>query len=71
MGGIERIALTHICYQIKQTASGKLLYSTGSSAWRSVMMSGIGGGGVEERPKREGIYVYLQLVNTVVQGKLT
>ena len=56
---------------VKQIAGGKLSYSAGSSAWCSVMMGAIGGGGVEERLKREGIYVSLQLIHTVVQQKLT
>ena len=40
---------------IKQIASGKLLYSTGSSAQCSVAWNG----GREGRFRREGIYAYL------------
>ena len=56
---------------VKQVASGNLLYSTGSSAQCSVMtqMGGMGGG-VRGTSKREGIYVYIQLIHFVVQQKL-
>ena len=57
---------------VKQIASGKLLYSTGSSAWCSEMTK-MGGmdGGKEGRFKRDRIYVYLWLIHFVVQQKLT
>ena len=42
---------------VKQIASVKLLYSTGSSVWYSVMSSGIGGGGCEEGSRGRG-YMY-------------
>ena len=57
---------------VKLIASGNLLYSTGSSAWCSVMTQ-MGGMGVrvEGRSKREGIYVYIWLIHFTVQQKLT
>ena len=57
---------------VKQIASGNLLYSTGSSSWCSVVtyMGGMGVG-VEGRSKREGIYVYIQLIPFIVEQKLT
>ena len=39
--------------------SGKLLYSTGSSAQCSVMTWGGGMAGMGDRSKREGVYVYI------------
>ena len=54
---------------VKQIVSGKLLYSTRNSACFSVMTGrdGVQGRGkVEERLKREGIYVYLELIHVVV-----
>jgi len=47
--------------RIKQIASGNLLYSTGSSAKRSMMtkMGGVEVGKGYKRFKREGIYVYI------------
>ena len=55
-----------------KVASRKLLYSIGSSAQCSVMTErseiGVGMGG---RFKREGIYVYIQLIHFIVQQKLT
>ena len=54
---------------VKQTARGKLLYSTGSSARCSVMTWR---GGMEEdegRLKREGLYGYIWLINAVLQQK--
>ena len=48
---------------VKQIASGKLLYDTGSSAQCSVTTQrGRMGSGVRERFKREGTYVYLWLI---------
>ena len=55
--------------RIKQAASGKLLYSTGSSAQCSVMTCGeIKGCG--RRFQREGIFVYIQLIRFAVLQKL-
>ena len=45
-------------YHLKQIVTGRLLYSTWSSVWCSVMTQR-GGGGLGRRPKREGIYVYV------------
>ena len=42
--------------RVKQLASGKLLYSTGSSALCSVMTDR---GGMGKRCRREGLYVYV------------
>ena len=60
----------HIC--VKQTASEKLLDSTGSSAqpvwWPRWSGMRVGWG---ERPTRKGAYVYVQLIHYVVQQKLT
>ena len=60
----------YILPSIKQTASGKLLYSTGSSAQCSVMtkMGGMRGGGWEAS---EGGGICIQLVHDVVQQRLT
>ena len=44
---------------VKHIASGNLLYSTGSSAWCSVMTQGGRMRWVGRRLKREGIYVYV------------
>ena len=54
---------------VKQIASEKLLYSTGSSAWCSVMTQKAGVWG--RRSKRGGIYVYMQLIHLIVHQKLT
>ena len=54
---------------VKQIASGKLLFSAGSSTQCSVMTCGGWGGGVGCR--REGRYVYMWLIHFVVQQKLT
>ena len=49
-----------------------MLYSTGSLAWSSVMTyRRRRGGGVGGRLKREGTYVYLQLIHVVVWQQLT
>ena len=57
---------------VKQIASGKLLQSTGSSTWYFLMTQR---GGVRRGDgnslKREGTYVYTQLIHFVVQQKLT
>ena len=51
---------------VKQIASGNVLYSTGSSAWCSVVTSMGGMGvGVGGRSKREGIYVYISLIHSL------
>ena len=34
---IEKVTLTYIHYSVKQIASGKLLYNTGSTAWYSLI----------------------------------
>ena len=47
-----------------------ILYSTGSSAWYSVMTPK-GEMGVGGRLKREGIYVYTWLIHNVLQQKVT
>ena len=52
----------HTLLCVKWIASGKRLYSTGSSAQCSVMPRGVGWGmgwGVGGRLKREGIYVHI------------
>ena len=56
--------------RVKQTRSGNLLYSIGSSAQCSVMTQtgGMPGGGT---PKKEGMYVSLWPIRAVVQQKLT
>ena len=61
----------YILLSIKQTASGKLLYSTGSSSQCSVMtqMGRVGGTG-RERLKRKGIYLCIWMIDDVVQEKL-
>ena len=51
---------------VKQTASGNLLHNTASSAWCSVMTQR---DGMLGKSKREGIYVYIQLIHFVVQQK--
>jgi len=49
---------------VKQTASGKLLYNTGSSAWCFGMTRRDGMGvKVGGRFKREGIHVHLWLIH--------
>ena len=45
--------------RVKQLASGKLLYNTGSPAWCSVMTQRDGVQGREDRLKREGRYIYI------------
>ena len=60
----------HTLTFIKQIASGKLLYGTGSSGCCSVMTQR-GGIRVGGRLKREGIYICLQLIHFIVQQKLT
>ena len=55
---------------VKQTASGKLLDSTGSSVQCSVMTWGMGWeSGVGGKSKREGMYVYIWLIHFVAQQK--
>ena len=57
---------------VEQIASGKLLYSTGSSAQYGEDLEGWDGSrGVWESFKRQGIYVYIQLVSFVTQQQLT
>ena len=63
---------------VKQLASGKLLYSTGSSAWCSmVTQMGWDGGGMGRDFQRERIYIcvcvciYIQLIHFIVQQNLT
>ena len=52
-------------------ASENPLYSVGSSAQCSVLISmGRMGGEVGERPRREGIYVYMWLIHFIIQQKL-
>ena len=58
------------CCCIKQIASGKLLYSTGSSTLCSVMTLWGGMAGMGGRSKRKGIYVYKYLIDFVGQQKL-
>ena len=57
---------------VKQTASGKLLYSTGSSDWCCVMTS-TGGmwGGHGGEAKEEGDLCICIVIHIVVQQKLT
>jgi len=52
---------------VKQTASGTLLYSTGSSAQCSVMTERSGIGGEQGRLRREGTYVCIWLIHFVVR----
>ena len=52
---------------VKQTASGDLLSSTGSSAWCCDDLEGWGGGAFN----REGIYEYLWLIHFIVQQRPT
>ena len=57
---------------IKRRASGKLLPSTGSSARRCDDLEGWGGWGWSGAMfKKEGIYVYTQLMHFTVQQKRT
>ena len=64
----EQAVLTYIHYLVKQIASGKLLYNTGSSAWCSVTTcSGGMGMAVGEKFKRKGTHVYLWLIHVVWQ----
>ena len=70
VGRIGRLGLTNTLPCVKQIASGSLLYSTGSSAQCSVMTQMRGGCG-EGRSKRECIQVYIQVINFIVQQKLT
>ena len=68
----ERNTETYTQSYVKQTASGKLLYKTGSSTWcsvttsRSEMWTGEGG-----RLKKKGIYVQLQQIHVTVWQKPT
>ena len=57
---------------VKQIASGKLLYNTGSSTqyYMTIQMDGIGWG-VGRRFKREGTCVYLWLIHVFVWQKPT
>ena len=54
----DSIINIHTLPCIKKIASGKLLYSTGSSAWCS-MITYMGGMGSGREVQEEGIYVYL------------
>ena len=56
---------TYTVPHVKQLASGKQLYSTGSSVWRSVMT---GAGAIQEGG---AIYVCIQLIHIVEQQQLT
>ena len=59
---------------VKQVAHGKLLYNPGRSAHHSSKTRLEGrdwGRGVGGRPKREGTYVYLQLIHPVLWQKPT
>ena len=68
MGQTERVVLTYMYVCVKQIASGKLLYSTGSSAQCFVMTRRWGGG----RFKREWRYIYIHIwLICVVQQKPT
>ena len=58
------------CCCIKQIASGKLIYSTGSLTLCSVMTSRGGMAGMGGRSKRKGIYVYKYLIDFVGWQKL-
>ena len=72
MGQTESSTEIYTLPCIKQIASGKLPYNTGSSAQRSVegcTVEGSDGKGVGRRFKR--IYVYLQLTRVIVQQKPT
>ena len=59
----------HTLPRVKQTPSGNLLCSTGSSAQGSVMTQ-MGGMGVGGTLKKKEIYVYLWLIHAVEQQKL-
>ena len=61
--GINREVGTdiHTLPCIKQTASGKLLYSSGSSAWCSVVIWSGGMGGGREAKEGGGIYTHTHI----------
>ena len=54
---------------IKQIASGKLVYSIGSSMLCDDLDAWDGGGGTEVQ--KGGIYAYMQFINFIVQQTLT
>ena len=63
---------TYTLPSVKYIASGELLYRPGSSTWCSVITQRSGmRGGVGRRSKMEATYVYIQLINFMVQQKLT
>ena len=56
---------------VKQISIGKLLHSTGRAQLCALWWPrGVAWGRLRGRLKREGIFVYLQLIRTVVQEKL-
>ena len=58
MGRIERVAMTYITTVCEILAHGKLLYSTGTPAWCSVMTYR---GARAGQLKREDIYIYIYI----------
>ena len=69
-GGEERSADTDARPCVEQTAAGKPLHDTRSSARRSGQTLW-GGPGVGGRLRREQMHVYLRQIHAVVQQKLT
>ena len=55
----ERVTLTYIHTTMRRIAFGRLLYSTGSSAWHSVMTRGVGRWGVGGKLKREDVCILI------------
>ena len=63
---------TYILQCVKQLASGKLVYSIGSSVQCSVMIKGVGWGRWEGGPPQQGGDIYKHMANLIhVQQKLT
>ena len=62
MGRIESSSKTYTLPYVKQIANGKLLYNTGISMQYCDNLEGW-------EVKREGTYVYLQLIHIVVWQK--
>ena len=71
VGQAERSAETHTLPRVKQTASAKLLWNTGSSAPRSVTAKRGGLRWGARRKFKEWTYVSLWLTHTVVWQKPT
>ena len=71
-GGMDWERNTAMCplAYVKQTAKGRLLFGTETSACCSVMTWRGGAGEWDGRLKREETYVYTWLINTGIQQKL-